>query len=37
MIGQLKVGGDVSLLMAHQDTFDGVEDVFEAVRAGTEF
>jgi putative sterol carrier protein len=37
MIGQLKVGGDVSLLMAHQDTFDGVEDVFEAVRAATEF
>jgi putative sterol carrier protein len=37
MIGELKVGGDVALLMAHQDTFDGVEDVFEVVRAGTEF
>jgi putative sterol carrier protein len=37
MIGELRVGGDVELLMTHQDTFDGVEDVFEAVRAGTEF
>jgi putative sterol carrier protein len=37
MVGELTVGGDVSLLMTHQDTFDGVEDVFEAVRAGTEF
>jgi putative sterol carrier protein len=37
MIGKLRVGGDVALLMAHQATFDGVEDVFEAVRAGTDF
>ena len=37
MIGKLRVGGNVELLMTHQGTFDGVEDVFEAVRAGTEF
>ena len=37
MIGELRVGGDVGLLMKHQATFEEVEDVFEAVRAGTEF
>ena len=37
MIGKLRVGGDVELLMTHQGTFDGVEDVFEAVRGGTEY
>jgi putative sterol carrier protein len=37
MTGRLRVGGDVELLMAHQATFDGVEDAFDAVRAGTEF
>ena len=34
MIGKLRVGGNVELLMTHQGTFDGVEDVFEAVRGG---
>ena len=37
MIGKLRVGGNVELLMTHQSTFDGVEDVFESVRAGTEY
>jgi putative sterol carrier protein len=37
MIGKLRVGGNVELLMTHQATFDGVEDLFEAVRAGTEY
>jgi putative sterol carrier protein len=37
MVGELRVGGDVELLMTHQRTFDGVEDVFAAVRAGTEY
>jgi putative sterol carrier protein len=37
MVGDLRVGGDVELLMAHQVTFDTVEDVFASVRAGTEF
>ncbi len=37
MIGELRVGGDVDVLMRHQATFDGVEDVFAAVRAGTEY
>ena len=37
MIGKLRVGGNVELLMTHQGTFDSVEDVFEAVRGSTEY
>jgi putative sterol carrier protein len=37
MVGKLRVGGDVELLMANQSTFDGVADVFGTVRAGTEY
>ena len=37
MVGSLRVGGDVELLMRHQATFDGVDDVFEKVRAVTEY
>lgn len=36
MIGKLRVGGDVGLLLEHQDAFGAVDDVFAAVRADTE-
>lgn len=37
MIGKLRVRGDVETLMRHQDAFDGVDDVFMAVRTGTAY
>ena len=37
MIGKLRVGGDVGLLMTHHDAFDSVEDVFAPVRLQTEY
>lgn len=37
MVGQLRVGGNVGLLMEHHDAFDSVEDVFGPVRRATEY
>lgn len=37
LIGKLTVRGEVGLLLRHQDAFDGVEDVFAAVRATTDY
>ena len=37
MIGKLRITGDVEALMRHMDAFDGVEDVFESVRASTAY
>ena len=36
MLGRLRVGGDLSILLAHQDAIAGLEDVFADVRARTE-
>jgi putative sterol carrier protein len=35
MIGKLRVGGDLERLLAHQDAFSGIDDVFEELRAST--
>lgn len=37
MLGKLRVGGNVSLLMAHQATFAGIDDVFAEVRDRTTY
>ncbi|MEO9223416.1 MAG: SCP2 sterol-binding domain-containing protein [Acidimicrobiales bacterium] len=37
MLGKLRLGGDVSLLMTHQSAFMGLEDVFADVRAHTTY
>lgn len=37
MLGRVRVGGDVSSLMAHQSTFAGLDDVFAEVRARTTY
>lgn len=37
MLGKLRLGGDVSLLMTHQSAFMGLEDVFADVRSHTEY
>jgi putative sterol carrier protein len=37
MGGELRVGGDVAALIAHQSAVAGLDDVFAAVRAGTEW
>lgn len=37
MVGRLRVGGDIGLLMAHADAFTDVHDTFAPVRATTEY
>jgi putative sterol carrier protein len=37
MAGELRVGGDLGVLMAHQPAFAALDDVFAAVRADTTF
>ncbi len=37
MVGRLRVGGDVAGLIRHQRALTEVDDVFAAVRAGTEW
>lgn len=37
MLGKLRVGGTVGLLVQHRDAFDGLDDVFAEVRAGTDY
>ncbi|MCU1353780.1 MAG: hypothetical protein JWM05_2989 [Acidimicrobiales bacterium] len=36
MVGRLRVGGDLGVLLAHQEVFAGLADVFAGVRAATE-
>lgn len=37
MVGRLRVSGDVSTLIEQQDALAGLDDIFAAVRADTEF
>ena len=37
MLGRLQVGGEVALLMAHQNAFSGLDDVFAQVRDRTTY
>ena len=35
MVGKLRVGGDLERLLDQQDSFSGIDDVFDELRAGT--
>ncbi len=37
MLGKLRVGGDVTRLIAQRELFEGLDDVFAAVRAATTY